>query len=230
MSRRVQGRKIKGSQKWLQIVVNEQPDLINPVLSDLLGLSQAGSIHWLSPVEKDDYAEYRDRQFLERLGITLEKPLTEFWPRNGPQWDGLAKTDRGDLILVEAKAHIPEMVSDPTGAKSKTSLTRIHNSLEATKQFVGSRSKTDWSINFYQYTNRLAHLYLLREQNSLPAYLVFVYFIGDREVDGPKSQAEWEGAIELMKSHLGISKRHALSDYILDVFVDVDELGPPPRL
>ncbi len=32
---------------------------------------------------------------------------------------------------------------------------------------------------FYQYINRLAHLYLLRVLNKIPAYLVFVYFVND---------------------------------------------------
>ena len=42
--------------------------------------------------------------------------------------------------------------------------------------------RTDWSHCFYQYANRLAHLYLLRESNGLDAFLVFVYFVDDRTV------------------------------------------------
>ncbi|MFQ5811999.1 MAG: hypothetical protein ACE5I2_02220 [Anaerolineae bacterium] len=178
----------------------------------------------MSPLRDDDYAEYRDQEFITRLGITLERmPLASFWPRFGPAWDTLAKTDRGDVILVEAKAHVPEMVTDPTGA-SEPSLTKIRESLNATKRFLGSHSDADWATCFYQYTNRLAHLYLLRELNGLPAYLLFLYFINDKEMNGPSTQSEWEAAIKLLESFLGIRKQHRLSEYVLHVFLDVEEM------
>jgi len=61
-------------------------------------------IDWLSPVAPDDNnAEYFDREFLNRLGVSdLKVPLSDFWPKGGPRWDGLAKTESGKLILVEA--------------------------------------------------------------------------------------------------------------------------------
>jgi hypothetical protein len=225
MTRREQGRASHGSRRWLQILVNECPEVIDRVLANLLGLAQGEQVHWLSPLKDDDYAEYRDQEFITRLGITLERvPLVSFWPRLGPAWDALAKTDRGNLILVEAKAHISELVSDPTGA-SGSSLAKIQESLDATKRFLGSRSDADWATCFYQYTNRLAHLYLLRELNALPAYLLFLYFINDEEMGGPGTQLEWEGAIYLLESFLRIRRPHRLAKYVLHAFIDVEELG-----
>ena len=225
MARREQHRASHGGQKWLQILVNERPEVIDRVLANLLGLAQGEQAHWLSPLKDDDYAEYRDQEFITRLGITLGRvPLASFWPRIGPAWDALAKTDRGDLILVEAKAHIPELVSDPTGA-SEPSLTKIREGLDATKWFLGSHSDADWATCFYQYTNRLAHLYLLRELNGWPAYLLFLYFINDEEMGGPSTQSEWEGAISLLESFLGIRRQHRLAKYVLHAFIDVEELG-----
>jgi len=225
MARREQDRASHGSQKWLQILVNERPEVIDRILANLLGLAQGERVHWLSPLKDDDYAEYRDQEFITRLGVTLERvPLASFWPRLGPAWDALAKTDRGDLILVEAKAHISELVSDPTGA-SGSSLAKIRESLDATKRFLGSRSDADWAVCFYQYANRLAHLYLLREINSLPAYLLFLYFINDEEMGGPSTQLEWEGAIHLLESFLRIRRPHRLAQYVLHAFIDVEELG-----
>ena len=224
MSRMKQSRALRGGQKWLQILVNERPELINRVLATSLGLTQGERVHWLSPLEDDDYAAYRDQEFIARLGITLETmPLASFWPRFGPAWDALAKTDRGDLVLVEAKAHIPEMVTDPTRA-SEPSLTKIRESLEKTKRFLRSHSDADWATCFYQYTNRLAHLYLLRELNGLPAYLLLLCFINDKEMNGPSTQWEWEGAIKLLESFLGIRQQHRLSEYVLHAFLDVGEL------
>jgi hypothetical protein len=223
MSRVVQTAAARGSQKWLQILVNRYPESINCVLAESLELGDSGRVEWLSPLEQDDYAEYRDQAFLDRLGVAAGSvPLKSFWPRQGPQWDGLARTDAGHLILVEAKAHVSEMVSTPTGAAGK-SLALIQESLDETKRFLRSHAKVDWSTCFYQYTNRLAHLYFLRERARLPAYLLFVYFLNDSDVGGPATQSEWEGAIELLEVFLGV-QRHRLSDHILRTFIDVREL------
>ena len=213
----------KGSKKWLQILVNERTDLINTLLATSLQCV-AESIRWRSPLKDDDYAEYSDQEFVDRLGVSLKQvPLKAFWPRNGPHWDALANTDRREVILVEAKAHIPELVSDPTAA-GESSLPKILDSLSATKQFIGSHSQADWSTCFYQYTNRLAHLYLLRKLNKLPAYLLFVYFLNDKEMGGPTTKLEWEAAIALLEEFLGIRERHSLSAYVVRAFVDVELL------
>jgi hypothetical protein len=138
--------------------------------------------------QDDDYAEYRDRAFIERLGVTLEQtPLNAFWPRGGPVWDGLARTDRGQVVLVEAKAHIPEGVTSPMGAKSPQSVEMIQSSLAETKAYLRSNTPADWTQIFYQYANRLAHLYFLRVKNDVDAYLLMLYFYNDSEMGGPTS-------------------------------------------
>jgi hypothetical protein len=223
MPRRNQGRASRGSQKWLQILVNEHPEIINEILADRINFDSDEHIRWLSPLEHDNYAEYRDQQFLNLLGIRLEKEsLSSFWPGQGPCWDGLARTDRDKYVLVEAKSHIPELVTDPSGAKG-TSLTKIRKSLAEVKWDLRSGAYADWATCFYQYTNRLAHLYLLRELNGLQAYLLSLYFINDEEQSGPGSQAQWEGAIKLMEAFLGLQE-HKLSAYVLHAFVDVRDL------
>ena len=225
MSRVEQGPASRGSQKWLQVLVNEHTQLADDLVGALLKIAQAESVRWLSPLKDDGYAEYRDQSFTERLGVSLDNvPLKAFWPKNGPQWDGLATTAQGDVIIVEAKSHIPELVTDATGAQGK-SLEKIRDSLDSTKRFVGSHSEADWSTCFYQYATRLAHLYFLRVVNKLPAYLLLVYFINDREKDGPSTRSEWEGAIRLMETFLGIRETHALSEYVLKAYVDVEDLA-----
>ena len=221
---RKQGRALRGSQRWLQVLVNEHQHLISRGVAGSLELGEGQGVHWLSPVKEDDYAEYRDQDFLDRLGVSLPKvTLQSFWPRLGPVWDGLAKTDRGDVILVEAKSHITELVSDPTRAGPR-SLARIRESLQAARRFYGSRSGPDWATCFYQYTNRLAHLCLLRELNGLPAYLLRLYFLNDEEMGGPATQLQWEGAIELLEAFLRI--RHEKLHGVLTVFIDVKEMQP----
>ena len=212
----------KGSQKWVQMIINEKPKFLNEKIRRKLNLQKDEDIQWLSPLKRDGYAEYRDQEFVDRLGVNLRRiPLADFWPKNGPQWDALGKSFFGKLLLVEAKSHIPELISTMQ-AKDKESEMKILKSLEKTKHFLNIKAETEWSRPFYQYTNRIAHLYLLR-RNELLAYLVFIYFINDLEMRGPTTEKEWKGAITLLHSYLGIG-RHKLQNFIADVFVDVAHL------
>jgi len=209
---------------WLQRLVNEHPDLLNAEIARSLRWKSVTEIDWLSPKNDDRFAEYRDQAFLDLLNLDLKRvSLDEFWPRRGACWDGLGKSDDGRVFLVEAKAHIPEILTPGTGAKGK-SLEMIERSLARTKKSVGSKSRHDWAMTFYQYTNRLAHLHLLRELNDVPAYLVFVYFLNDSEMKGPDSKEEWLGAINLIHAYLGLRRRHRLARYVLDIFIDVRNL------
>jgi len=137
-------------------------------------------------------------------------------------WDGLGKSDTGNVFLVEAKSHISEVLSPKTGAGEK-SLNKIKKGLNETKTFLNSNSEHDWSSIFYQYTNRLAHLYLLRALNEVPAYLVFLYFLNDKDMKGPRSIDEWIGALSLLKSYLGVG-RHRLDKDVAEIFIDVKAL------
>lgn len=217
----------KGSQKWLQLVVNEAPHLIDRAIAMQMGVSPGDKITWLSPLADDAYAEYRDEAFLSKLGVQAARmPLSKFWPRGGPRWDGLGRTSGGELFLVEAKAHIPELLSTATAA-SPTSRRTIATRLQSVKRALGSRARSDWSGLCYQYTNRLAHLFFLRALNRLPAFLVLVYFINASDVDGPSSAEEWSGAIRLVHALLGLDERRlqaALGHAVLDVFVDVRDV------
>ena len=223
-----QGPRPHGSQRWLQIAVNRCPGVIDSAIANALDLCPGEEIEWLSPLESDCFAEYRDARFLKRLRVSLEKrPLKDFWPKKGPQWDGLARTSCGRLLLLEAKANIPELDSTPTGA-TRDSLKKIEKALAETRKFLKVKSETDWSQCFYQYANRLAHLYLLKELNRLDASLVFVYFVDDRTVSNrdPVSRERWEGAISLATKHLGISPHSPwVSENVKDVFIDVNDMS-----
>lgn len=222
MARFPQPEANRGSQKWIQKLVNENERMFNSSIRNSLGFSDIEKIDWLSPLKSDEYAEYRDQAFLDKLEIRLEKTrLEQFWPARGPQWDTLAKTSLGKVLLVEAKSHISELISS-LQAENTESKTKIQKSLEATKLALNCHANVDWSQRFYQYTNRLAHLYLLRE-NNVPAYLVFVYFLNDTEMKGPSTALEWKGAEQQLRSYLGLG-RNKLRKFIADVYIDVKEL------
>ena len=236
----------RGSRKWLQVLVNCRPELLNDAIAQRLH-ELPDDIDWRSPIWEDHYAEYRDQSFLDRLAASMyyrapmraQQDLSEFWPRFGPQWDALAVTDRGQVLLVEAKAHIPEMVTAPSQARGESALLKIQESLALVKNFVNSKAPVDWSTSFYQYANRLAHLHWMREVNGHDAYLVNLYFINDREMNGPSTEAEWQAAIRLQETFLGVRQGspagYALDPWVgaysIDAFVDINDISvlyPPP--
>ncbi|MBA7571260.1 hypothetical protein ES695_08365 [Candidatus Atribacteria bacterium 1244-E10-H5-B2] len=223
MGRFIQDSNSHGSLKNLQVVINEKKKYLDAEISKVI--EKQMKIDWKSPLRSDDYAEYRDEDFLEKLGILnkIKYPLSDFWPNYGPQWDALGVSG-DEIILVEAKANIPEMVSSGTGAKNPQSIKKIRNSLDEVKKYLGVSDSIDWTGTFYQYVNRIAHLYYLREKNQIKAQLLFIYFINDITVHGPKTKDEWLGAIQTMECYLELSKKHKLRKYIHDIFIDVNDL------
>jgi hypothetical protein len=213
----------KGSQRWLQIAVNREPKLLETSIRQAMDMSSNEQIEWISPREDRNFGEYRGSAWLRHLGVKEPtRSLTDFWPERGPMWDGLAKTSRNRLILIEAKAHIGEMISPPTRA-TKEARQLIDKSLRGLQSSLGRKSTLDWGGIFYQYTNRLAHLHYLRADNGLKAHLFYVYFVNASDVKGPTSVLEWKGAIKLMECYLGL-QRHKLSRWVHEMFIDVNQL------
>ena len=70
MPRIQQGPGVKGSQKWIQKLVNEKPDLFASLIRTQLDLSDTDTITWLSSIAEDGYAEYQDQAFLDELFIS----------------------------------------------------------------------------------------------------------------------------------------------------------------
>lgn len=223
MGRYPQKSNSHGSLKNLQVAINKKKKYLDAEISKVI--KKQININWRSPLQSDDYAEYRDEDFLRRLGILnkIKYLLSNFWPNYGPQWDALGVSGE-EIILVEAKANIPEMVSSGTGAKNPQSIKKIRNSLDEVKKYLSVSDSIDWTGTFYQYVNRIAHLYYLREKNKIKAHLLFIYFINDITVHVPKTKDEWLGAIQTMECYLGLAKKHKLRKYIHDIFIDVSDL------
>jgi hypothetical protein len=217
----------KGSQRWLQVAIERAPDLLDAPLRQSLELASGDQITWLSPVRSERFVEYRDQATFKKCGVDLlHRPLDDFWPQRGPMWDGLATTGRGDILLVEAKAHIPELVS-PRSRATEPARGRIAKSMREVQQALSPKSvdHVDWTGTFYQYANRIAHLYFLRQENGVRAHLVNIYFLNAIDVQGPASRDEWLGALKLVESYLGVG-RHRMSRYIHKIFLDAASLPP----
>ena len=215
----------KGSQKWVQKIINFCPSRLNRLIQQEIASLSGREIQWTSPLEQDKFAEYRDAAFLENLDLQeFTEKLEKFWPKMGPQWDALGRTADGEvLILVEAKANVPELVSF-CGAKDKESLKTISASLAETQGWLNCREpRVDWKCGFYQYANRLAHLYFLREKAQKEgSYLVFLYFVEDSS-HIPTSRDAWNSALKLQKELMGLSAA-SLAGKAIEVFINTDDI------
>ncbi len=169
------------SEHWLRVMVNDYPNYLNDRIAKEFRWGNA-AIEWRSPLREDEYAEYYDQEFLVRLGAgDLRMSLQEFWPKSGPRWDGLARTEEGKLILVEAKAYIEEAV-DYRSKASASALSLIEKRLDEAKVAFKANRDAPWNSPFYQMANRLAHLYFLADINKKDAYLVFINFANAADV------------------------------------------------
>ncbi len=214
----------RGSLKWVQRLIELNPQLLTDSVRTALNEAPDWTLDWISPRKRDGWAEYRDAGFLLHLDLPKLIPdLKAFWPPGGPQWDALGKSSNGDIILVEAKAHFDELTSQcGAGAKSRA---LIDTALAKTKRSLGAPPDSDWAQEYYQYANRLAHVTFLR-QRGVKAWLVFLYFYGDTEMSGPNSPDEWQTRLKQVREYLGY-RGDPLSHGVIDVFLPVDALATP---
>jgi hypothetical protein len=213
-----------GSQRWIQVAINRRPELLLAALRTAGAIAESTTIDWTSPLEVDGCCEYRDAIALKKAGIgaLTIRSLDDFWPARGPVWDAIGTTSDGVAIFVEAKAHIPEAASPGTRATPQ-SLELISRSLEEARRWYAPKSTSNWSGMFYQYANRLAHHYFLREVNKVRSILVFIYFTSDPDMDGPESECEWRRAVRLLHAALGLPANLEPRG-IFDAFLDVRRL------
>ncbi len=185
------GKAEKGSQYWLQEFVNDDAKrdvLSNQIISTSPSLIAFGvkNLTWKSPLKKENYYEYRD-DFLDALDLDdtrikdIKNKLSNFWPKNGPQWDGIAltETEKKGIILLEAKAH-PAETKSSISASSEISISKIGNSIKNVQSYMGLTVNIEaWTKNHYQLANRISYLYFLNTICQLPTWLVLVNFIDD---------------------------------------------------
>lgn len=177
-------------------------------------------IRWVSPLAKDDYAEYRDAAFFRAVGLgDFVGELASFWPPGGPSWDALAIISDSDgrirpcVILVEAKSHIHEIYGSGCQA-GPSSRGLIEKALAETKDWCGASMDADWTRPLYQSANRLAHLCFIRKRLQRPAWLVNLYFINDPI--GPTDEDAWKVELQKVKASLGLTSNVA---FAIDLFL-----------
>lgn len=224
MPRRERPVESQRSERWLRAAVNEHREALNSKIAGLFKWLSKDQIEWVSPLQGDGYAEYFDESFLKLLDVSqLKKPLADFWPSSGPRWDGLAKS-ASRKILVEAKAYVEEAVDYSSRAANPTSVKKIDRALAMAKEAFHATECAQWGSPFYQYANRLAHLYFLRELNGLDAYLLFIYFADAGDVPNACSVQQWKGAIRVIEKCLGLTNRNPFKPYVGTIVWSVPEM------
>lgn len=217
------GRARAGSQRQLQTYVNGRRDAFSQkVLASLVpSPGPSATLRWVSPLEQDHFNEYRDAEFLEKLELGNQlTALKEFWPDRGPCWDALAQVTGSPegVVLVEAKSHVSELEGS-CQAKSPASRARIQASLACTKRRLGVDPNKEWMSGHYQSANRYAHLFFLRDL-GVCAWLVNVYFLNDRSITAPATEAQWRAALEAVKGRMGLSVKGV--PFASELFVEAD--------
>lgn len=195
------GKAERGSQRDIQCLFN------HPKNRRLLERKLKTHIaDWLSPIDSDQYREYQDEDFLQQIGLgrCFGQLVGEFWPKGGPVWDGLAKTNDGTVLLFEAKAHISELFGGGMKAKAKVSRETILNSLAETAEFIGADyDAVSWTDAMYQTANRLAHLFFLNKKIGVKAKLIYLIFLNDDTVASHGETEEmWKTAIEVAERYI----------------------------
>jgi hypothetical protein len=224
------GWAFKGSQLQLQIYVNRRRGELNEALYAAIPELQGSPIQWRAPLEADGLDEPRDREFLQAVGLDrLWDSLTDFWPRLGPVWDGLAEIDFTDVpsgvVLVEAKSYPAELAS---ACRAKpASRARIEQRLAETRASLGvaDHFATVWLERYYQLANRLAHLVWLREQ-GVQTWLVLIGFTGDTEHVSTTTEA-WTAGLRAVGDEMGLDLGQV--DGLVDVNLEArprGDIGP----
>jgi hypothetical protein len=181
------GRAYAGSQLQIQIYANRRSEeLSEKIIEGVSSLSLLNpGLTWVSPIEKDKFIEYRDRDFLKMCDLEdISSELSSFWQNRGPVWDALAivkfkdKYKNKGILLVEAKSYPGEIYGSGCRASAK-SKKKIEDALDKTKKWLGVSMDVDWTSPLYQSANRMAHLYFFREIVEIPAWFVKIYFLND---------------------------------------------------
>lgn len=187
--------RLHGSQVNIQWSVNaDRANFVKKILETNPDW-EGGTIAFYSPLEKDDYEEYKGSSFIkgrihngssfwEDMGVTCPEDIKSgtFWPVRGANWDALAILTRKDgckeLLLFEAKAHIGELIHGKDSKEwCEESKSIIIKSLSKTIGKYSTKSAEAW-LSAYQFSNRIAYAQHLNEC-GIRTCVVYVLYNND---------------------------------------------------
>ncbi len=232
-----EGKTAKGSQRDIRLLFNVATNrqFLESKLTEYFR-KEVKIKQWLSPLVDDQYKEYSDEGFMDKIGLKdcANQLVGQFWPKRGPVWDGLAKMDDDTILLFEAKAHISELFGIGMKARAKESRELALNALKTTADYIGANyDERAWTDSMYQTANRLAHLYFLNQKIRVKAKLVYLIFLDDDTVPSNGETKEvWEMAIKVAERFilkLPFKKkvedgRDSWKEWVVHLFLSVNDL------
>lgn len=154
----VSGRKVLSD-----LIISSSPWLLSFLNQDL-------NIDWKSPLpslessSNEEFYECRD-DFLNIFNFSnaelqnKKDIIKRHWPKNGPQWDGLAvvtgSNGKQGALLIEAKSHTGETKSSMDAVPD--SADKIKKTFDMVQNKMGI-IPNDWTKEYYQLSNRIAFL------------------------------------------------------------------------
>ena len=212
---------VNGRNILSDLIISSSPSLLSFMGQDLC-------INWKSPLPLpeglpyQEFYEYRD-DFLKILNYSdaelrnKNSIIRSHWPKNGPQWDGLAVVTGANgeqgALLIEAKSHTGEMKASMNAEPA--SAAKITGTFDMVQNKMGIISN-EWTKEYYQLSNRIAFLYIMNEILEIPTWLVLVNFINDPFK--PTTLKEWLIHYNLILRKMGINDSVKLLDRIIMVF------------
>jgi hypothetical protein len=177
--KRATGWAFAGSQRHIQAYVNSGglTAALDAAIKKALPAVDGTDLEWRAPLAKHRYAEPRDSTFwpaIERPD--LASVARSCWPSGGPSWDAIAIARRPNgidtVILVEAKANVPEFGGAPCTATSERSIKKITAAMAAVHEAIGaSGAPAAWLGPYYQLANRLTWTHWLRSRGVDAVFL-----------------------------------------------------------
>lgn len=193
---------------------------------------------WISPLVTENYEECWNERFLERLDLLNDhlESFREFWPfkpwvdgkvnpRGTPHWDALARVplmaDDSGVVMVEAKAHRGELVKPNDRSKADApSLGKIRTSFAAVRDFYEvDDAAPAWESRYYQFCNRLAHLWWMNVVARVETWLVWLLVVDDPVWRDRMTAPQWHEALQKIKREIGLPSQHRLEDKVVVVYL-----------
>ena len=200
----------------------------------ILNVTGGDTIEWLDfHFSSRNESLYND---MERYGLDFidEKDAQfkwkQFWPQTGQahNWDAVGKLSINgstEWILVEAKSNIGELNSFCKAEKRGREI--IELALRQTQKAFNAEHVPieQWLGPYYQYCNRLAMLYFLANVclPSIPARLVFIYFIGDNTPNAvcPQKEEDWLDLLATLYEYIKIDLSSVLMSRVHTLCIPV---------
>jgi hypothetical protein len=213
------GRALGGSELQVQIYVNRREEEINAALCAALPDLGAASpdIRWTSPLEAKKFAEHQDGDFLDSVGYGLQAgALKDYWPKNGPCWDGLAMVysdslERPGVLLLDSASSVDDLAGETCQSKAVTR-NRVKKAMREAREWLREQGALTldeeeqvdpWLGQHFQTAARLSHMVWVRQILEAPCWFANLLFTEDD--DTPTSEADFAAGVSAVNAELGLA-------------------------